>query len=88
MPYHSFILSSVFVNGAPCALLAKTKKQPITRAGDHTFESSYILASSLGIDGEGRCLRFETSAFNPYHVLCQLGSGLDNVDGVKAVFLE
>ena len=36
MPYYSTILSSVVVNGALCALIAK--KQPITRAGGDTFK--------------------------------------------------
>ena len=52
MPNHSFILPSVFVNKALHALIAKTKKQPITRAGGYTFKRSYILASSLGADGK------------------------------------
>ena len=30
----------------------------------------------------------KTSAFQPCHIICQLGSGLDSVDGVKAMFLE
>ena len=36
----------------------------------------------------GRCLRLKTSTFKPCHIICQLGSGLDSVDGVKAVFLN
>ena len=43
MPYYSPILPSVFVNGAPHALIAKTKKQPITRAGDDTFKNHVVL---------------------------------------------
>jgi hypothetical protein len=44
MPYYSPILPSVFfVNGALCALIAKTKKQPITRAGGDTFKSPILL---------------------------------------------
>jgi hypothetical protein len=43
MPYYSPILPSVFVNGAPHALIAKTKKQPITRAGGDTFKSLIFL---------------------------------------------
>jgi hypothetical protein len=31
---------------------------------------------------------FKTSTFEPCHIICQLGSALDNVNGVKAVFLE
>jgi hypothetical protein len=33
-------------------------------------------------------LRLKTSTFKPCHIICQLGSAQDNVDGVKAVFLE
>jgi hypothetical protein len=33
-------------------------------------------------------LRLKTSTFKPCYIICQLGSALDNVDGVKAVFLE
>ena len=51
MPYYSPILPSVFVNGAPRALMAKTKKQPITRAGGDTFKSPITLPHVLGTDG-------------------------------------
>ena len=51
MPYYSSILLSVYVNGVSCALIAKTKNQPITRARDDTFKGLYILASYLGTDG-------------------------------------
>ena len=51
MPYHSPILPSVFVNEAPRALIAKTKKQPITRAGGYTFKSSIFLPYVLDTDG-------------------------------------
>ena len=43
MPYYSPILLLVFVNGAPHALVAKTEKQPITRAGGDIFEGPIIL---------------------------------------------
>lgn len=36
----------------------------------------------------GRCTKLKPSAFKPCHVLCQLNLGLNNIDGVKAVFLE
>ena len=36
----------------------------------------------------GWCLRLKKSTFKPYHIICQLGSGLDSVDVVKAVFLK
>jgi hypothetical protein len=43
MPYYSPILPSVFVEGAPRALIAKIKKQPITRAGGETFKNPILL---------------------------------------------
>jgi hypothetical protein len=43
MPYYSPILPSDFANGAPRALIAKTKKQPITRAGGDAFTSPIFL---------------------------------------------
>ena len=43
MPYCSFILSSVVVNETPRALIAKTKRQPITRAGGGTFKGPISL---------------------------------------------
>ena len=46
MPYYSPILPLVFVDEAPRALIAKTNKQPITRAGGDTFKSLM-----LGSDG-------------------------------------
>ena len=62
------------------------------KATDHKgrrqdFQRSYILASCLATNGrEGRCLRLKTSTFKPCHIICQLGSALDNADGVKARF--
>ena len=50
---------------------------------------SCILATCPGTDGrEGRCWRLKTPTSKPRHILRRLGSGLDSVDGVKAVFLE
>ena len=43
IPYYSSILPSVFVNEAPRALVAKTKKQPITRTGGDTFKGPTFL---------------------------------------------
>jgi hypothetical protein len=43
MPYYSPILPSVFVDEAPHALIAKTKKQPITRVGGDTFEGPIFM---------------------------------------------
>ena len=31
---------------------------------------------------------FKISTFKPCHIICQLGLALDNVDGVKVVFLD
>jgi hypothetical protein len=31
-------------------------------------------------------LRLKASTFKPCHIICQLGLGLDIVDGVKAMF--
>ena len=53
MPYYSFILPSVFVNGAPRALIAQTKSNQSQR---REGLGSYILASILRTDGrEGPC---------------------------------
>ena len=41
MPYYSFILPSIFVNGALCALIAKTKGN--LRAGGKTFRGPTFL---------------------------------------------
>ena len=43
MPYYSPILPLVFVDGAPRALIGKTKKQPFTRAGGNTFKGPTFL---------------------------------------------
>ena len=43
MPYYSSILSSVSVNEAPHALIAKAKKQPITRVGGDTSKGPAFL---------------------------------------------
>jgi hypothetical protein len=36
----------------------------------------------------GSVLEVQNLHFKPRHVLCQLGSRLDNIDGVEAMFLE
>jgi hypothetical protein len=41
--YYSSTLPSVFVNGTPRVLIAKTEKQPITRAGGDTFKCPTFL---------------------------------------------
>ena len=44
MPYYSPILPSVVVvNGVPCVLIAKAKKQPIRKAGGDTFKGLIFL---------------------------------------------
>ena len=77
-----------FVNGAPRALMiAKTEGNQ-----SQGWEATLLrfLCSCLMSWGrwEGWCLRLKTSTFKQCHIICQLGSALDNVDGVKAVFLE
>jgi hypothetical protein len=42
----------------------------------------------LPIDVRGQSLRLTTFAFEPCHIIGQLGSELDSVDGAKAVILE
>ena len=63
-----------FVDGAPCALIAKTKSnQPQEREATVLEVLRSCLMSTYR--WEGSC-----------HIICQLGSALDNVDGVKAEF--
>ena len=87
MPYYPSILASGFVNGAPCALVAKTKSNQ-SQGREATLLK--VLHSSLmsRYGWEGRCLKLETSTFKPCHIICQLGSGLGSVNGVKVVFLK
>jgi hypothetical protein len=80
MLYHTSISPSVFLNEVPRALIARLKIQPITKARGHTFKGPTLLVSSLGTDG------FKPPLLNHAHVICQLGSRLDSVDGVEAVF--
>ena len=82
MPYHPSILPSFFINEPPYALIAKTKSNQ--SQGPEATLSCLISRYQW----EGRCLRFKASVFKPYHVLCQLGLGLDNIEGVEAKFLE
>ena len=43
----------------------------------------------FGTDGRlGWCLELKTSTFKPCHVICQLGSALDNIDVVEVEFLK
>ena len=87
MPYYSYVLSSVFVFGAPRALIAKTKRNQSQEWEATLLE---VLHSCLlsRYRWEGRCFTLKTSTFKPCHVICQPCSGLDGVDGVKAAFLE
>ena len=88
MPYYSSsILPSVFVNGTPHALVAKIKNNQ-SQGREATLLK--VLHSCLvsRFRWEDMCLRLRTSNFEPCHIICQLGSGLESVGGVKAVFLE
>ena len=87
MPYYSPILPSVFVNGAPSGLIAKTKSNQSQGWEATLLEVLYSCLMSR-YQWEGRFLRLKTSTFKQCHIICQLGSTLDNVDGVKVVFLE
>ena len=80
-------LPSVFVDGAPHALIAKTKSN---QSQEWEVTLLKVLHSCLmcRYRWEGRCLRLKTSTFKPCHIICQLGSAINNVDGVKTVFLE
>ena len=87
MPYYSSILSSVFVYEAFCALIAKSKNN-LSQRREATLLKVLHSCLMSKYRWEGRCLRLKTSTFRPCHLICQLGSGLDSVDGVKAMFLE
>jgi hypothetical protein len=85
MPYYSPILLSVFVDEAPRALVAKTKSNP-SQGREVTILKVLYSCLMSRYQWEGRCLRLKASTFKPCHIICQLGSALDNVDEVKAVF--
>jgi hypothetical protein len=87
MPYYSSILPSVFVDEAPRALIAKTKSN---QSQGREVTLLKVLHSCLmsTCQWEGRRLRLKTSTLKPCHIICQLGSKPNSVDGVKAVFLE
>ena len=87
MPYYSPILLSVFVNEAPSGLIAKTNNNQSQGREATPLEVLYSCLMSR-YRWEGQCLRLKTSTFKPCRIICQLGSALDNVDGVKVVFLE
>ena len=73
-----------FVNGAPRALIAKTKNNQAQELEAKLLKVIYSCLMSR-YRWEGWCLRLKTS--KPCHIICQVGLGLDSVDGVKAVFL-
>ena len=89
MPYYSPILPLVFVNGAPRALIAKTKSNQSQGREATPLRVLYSCLMSR-YRWEGRCLSLifiiNTSTFKPCHNICQLGSAPDNVDGLKVMF--
>ena len=85
MPHCSCILPSIFVNEAPCALIAKIKSNQSQEREATLLEVLHSCLMSR-YRWEGRCLRLKTSIFKSCHIICQLGSAVDNVDGVKDVF--
>ena len=86
-PYYSPILPSVYGNGAPSGLIAKTKSNQ-SQGREATLLKVLHSCLMSRYRWEGWCLRLKTSTFKPCHIICQLSSALDNVDGVKAGFLE
>ena len=70
-------------NLAPCALTSKSNQWQGREATLLKVLHSCLMSRSWWVD---RCLKFKTSTSKPCHIVCQLGSALDNVDGVKAVF--
>ena len=85
--YYSSLLPLVFVCGAPRALIAKTESNQ--SQGRHSTLLKVLYSCLMSwYRWEGRCLRLRTSTFKPCHIIYQLGSGPESVDGVKAVFLE
>ena len=87
MPYYSFILSLVFVNEAPRALIAKTKSNQ-SQGQEATLAKVLYSCLTSRYRWEGWCFMLKTSTCKPCDITCQLGLALDNVDGAKAVFLE
>ena len=82
LSYHRFL-----VDGAPRALIIAKTKNNHTQGQEEKVLHPCLMSSRFR--WEGRCLRLKTSTFKLCHIICQLlGSALDNVDGVKAVFFE
>ena len=85
MPYYSSILPSVFVDEAPRVLIAETKSnQSQDREATLLEVLHYCLVYRYR--WEDRRLRLKTSTLKLCHIICQLGSTLNNVDGLKAMF--
>ena len=88
---NALLLSSisplVFVNGAPHALIAKTKSNQSQKPEATLLKVLHSCLMSR-YRWEGQCSRLKTSTFKPCHISCQLGLGLDSVDGAKGMFLD
>ena len=82
LSYHWF-----FVNEAPCALIAKTLSNQ-SQGREATLLIILYSCLMFRYRWDGQCLRLKTSIFKPCHIVCQLGSTLNNVDGLKAGLLE
>ena len=77
------ILLSFSVDGAPHALIAKTKGTNHKGWRQHFKILHSCLMSRCPWEGEDRCLMLKTSPFEPCQLISQLGSALDNVDGAR-----
>ena len=87
MSYYLSILPSVFVNGIFCAFITKTKSN-LSQGPKTTFLNVLHSCIMFRYQWEVRCMRLKTSTLKPRHIICQLGSGLDNIDGAKILFLK
>jgi hypothetical protein len=89
MSYHSSILSLESINEGPCALMATKTKSNLSQGQEATLLKGPTFLPHVHIPmGRLGCLSLKTSTFKPCRIIRQLGSGLDSVDGVKAVFVE
>jgi hypothetical protein len=88
MPYYSLILPMFFL--LMKLLVPLTTKNESNQSQGREAILLKVLYSCMMFRyrWEGRCLRLKTFTFKPCHVIGQLGSALDNVEGVKAGFLE
>ena len=83
-----YLTIGFFANGAPRALVGETKSnQPQGREATLLKVLHSCLTSRYRREGR-RVRLIKPPLLNPCHIICQLGSALDNVDSVKAVFLE